>query len=242
MLVRRRAFLGVCLSVVWGGSRAVHAGPFIHRAASGAGAAAGAAAGNALAQALNIVVYQFIGGILFVVPIVLISELIEWLNDNAPLSSEARHALLTFRHEMIVELRPLLDAAAEERRDKMIEEFVRLEAKYGPKVRALLDQPLEERFEQLRLQLQGAVGMVEADVAEQLQLNVDQSSRLEKLADAQRAATLQAAEKSVERPLLQLARLVAIKRGLDVRAMELLTEPQRAVWRKRTGDPVELPF
>lgn len=240
MLVRRRAFLGACLAVVGGGSRAVYAGPLINRAASGAGA--GAAAGHALAQALNIVVYQFIGGILFVVPIVLISELIEWLNDNAPLSNEARHALLTFRHEMIVELKPLLDAAAEERGDKMIDELVRLEAKYGPKVRALLDQPLEDRFEQLRLQLQGAVGMVEAGVAEQLQLNADQRSRLQKLADAQQATTLQAAEKSVERPLLQLARLVAIKRGLDVRGTELLTETQRVAWRKLTGDPVKLPF
>ncbi|MHB0960124.1 MAG: hypothetical protein ACYC6N_07520 [Pirellulaceae bacterium] len=119
----------------------------------------------------------------------------------------------------------------EEERQKMREEMVARTAEQEKKIAEILDAQQVARLKQIRLQASGAMGLMNEDVAKELNITEEQRN---KMRDAMR--DLRESAQADGGP----GGFAEMREKMNAKVMEILTDEQKAQYKEMQGEPFDV--
>jgi Spy/CpxP family protein refolding chaperone len=196
---------------------------------------ASAGAGDAIANAM---VGSIIGGVAMG-PIMTVEAILEPIGAVIKFRDDQLKKLHDLRAEMAAELAKVNELPVAERPEATMKALKELDAKYLPRMLAMLTPDQRERFRGIQLQLQGPNGLLDPEIAAKLNLTVEQREQITQIVD-ELALADDPEHAKLHLRSLRIPRVLAKRAAADAKAHEVLTPEQQKTYTQLLGPKLPL--
>ncbi len=130
-----------------------------------------------------------------------------------------------------------------EERMKKMQELGRAGNAEGMKALAAFLKPEQtRRFEQIVLQQRGADALTDPAVAKKLSVTDEQAEKVKALMGEQRHLMMEARDETIGDREMMMQKGLVIRKETNAKAMALMTDAQKGLWKAMTGEPFEMTY